>query len=527
MQSLLSLEERIQNAGRVWGAFKRGFTGGDITDIIDEIVPKDLQNVLASRGISLESQFPEIAKIKEAFETGQKFGELWNTARETFEKLSAKFTEFVVKFEEFVAFMKGEKTGEFDLGIELPKEGPLAEFLSGFDDFGEAFAEINDFLNLDWEGFKQQISDLWKAFLSPWPEIQTFLKESKWRLDDFLESLGIEPLREWDLTWKDVGQAVSNVLAWIANLFIWVVQAIIFGISAIAGFFTFLIAGVVSVYLILGRVFGFIFGLFIKLSGWIGQWVTKTIDRIREWAEELGPKIKEFAENASEDLKEGFTKARDWVTEKVEEIWENITTTFDNIVTDIGTAIENARKAVKDKFEEIKGNVETALDDIAALVDPDFLVQRGIDLIKGLSRGMAGEIEKVITWLTGKIQEVLALFGQIPQSTSPSKITTESGKDVGSGFALGILKSLAEIPMMVTPMMGEIISPDILGTSFNAGDFALANVPAQGVPSMTLIFEADSVRSDEDIETIADRVQNILDGRTRDYASLGYGNSRR
>lgn len=159
------------------------------------------------------------------------------------------------------------------------------------------------------------------------------------------------------------------------------------------------------------------------------------------------------------------------------------------------------------------------------------LNQAGKDLIAGLKSGFASKIAEVKAWLKQKLKELMSIFKQILRLGSPSTETEQYGVWLMEGLIKGITITGTQLEESLSTVLGKGLETTqalaLQGAAVGGGGGLAGATPAfEGggeTGNITLKFGKDSVRSDKDIEEIADSVERVLSRRAEGNMDVAAG----
>jgi len=327
----------------------------------------------------------------------------------------------------------------------------------------------------NWETGMQFIKDLlgpmWEDIAAKWQETWDTLSESPF-IQDLIDLWG--QLGEW-----------FETVDWGA-LWQWVVEIFGIGITAILGFLAALVTGAV----------------------WLITTVINTFVTLPEKIEI----VKEALLTKAGEIRDALIL---WALDLVAKVGAKL--------LEFGEKVTNAMSAAKTAFligalliklliiEKVAAWVQTVKDGISGFFSA------GADLIQGAIDGITSKIAGVVSAVTEIYDAALAIWNKIWALDSPSKVMFKSGQFIMQGAVEGIESMGEEFKMSLTAstdgMLGEGISGGV-PSSIN-------NVSGLGGTEINLHFGKDSVRSDSDIDDIADAVERVLSGRAEGNMSVG------
>lgn len=166
--------------------------------------------------------------------------------------------------------------------------------------------------------------------------------------------------------------------------------------------------------------------------------------------------------------------------------------------------LEDISTAFEDAFADwLEDTGQWILDTIELFTGID-LETEGENLIQGFWDGAVTKLEEMFADVKAWVQSIIDLFNDVPKSESPSKITMESGRNLGKGFRLGLMETMGGVVDAAATMAANAVSAIGVVTS---GTVAAAPV---NVPSTTFNLNFGDVNNGADVAMIEGIVRRVI-----------------
>lgn len=179
-----------------------------------------------------------------------------------------------------------------------------------------------------------------------------------------------------------------------------------------------------------------------------------------------------------------------------------------------------ASALIEQSLRNLDGTASTSMDDLSKTITGKDLYgdakAQGENLAKGFKDGVTLQSiwTQIRTAATQKINGVLSLFHVLPQSHSPSKVTTKDGQYVSQGFARGIRLGAKDISRAATESIRGALS--IYDTGYTtrgiSGGYSSTRTYTTNVGGISLYVNGSGV---SDVDQLADRVTAKLTQQLR------------
>jgi TP901 family phage tail tape measure protein len=416
-----------------------------------------------------ETLFAELQAFDE--EAGTDFANTYKTLWEAGNKLFGIWEKISGIWETAGDIWKALFGDEEGGGFQLPEmpEGGILEMLGFSEDARES-------MEAAWEGltgwFPDAMAELGEGISAAWGEVWKLLQENE-HVQAFLAWLD-----QVNIDWGAIWDVIGIVIGTVGSLITGTIGAIIFAI------------------------------------GWLIEKIGEGIAFLLKWPETW--------ETWKEQIKLIITTL---ISNTIEKIAGWLLTIFAKVILFVAK--------VKAKFRELRDKVIGIIVEwLTGIRDKilsfrERIVQAAKDVIEGLRQGFRQKIDEIRSFLKQKLEELMGIFQEILGLGSPSKITMQYGEWMMEGLAQGITGASEMLQNAIGDTMGlglETTQQFALQTA-GAAPAPLGTPPAAfgeaGGNQITLQFGTDSVRSDRDIEDIADAVERVLAARSEGNISVG------
>jgi len=360
---------------------------------------------------------------------------------------------------------------------------------------GEGWEDVKEKISDAWEGIKEtidtKVEEIKTAISTKWEEIATII--STW-WDEITTVTGAK----WDEITTALGTKIEEIVTLVATKWEEITTAI--------------------------------------STAWEAS-ETVTSEKWEEIKTAIGTKIAEIVtavttkwEEITTAISTAWETAKTTTGTKIDEIKTTVEAKWLLVKTAIDTKAEEIKTMLSEKWDDVKTTVEEKIKDWVAVIEEgweDFKTA-GADLISGVVTGITSKTEAVVGALREIYNTALAWWNKIWGLGSPSKVMFESGKFIVRGAVEGIESMSEEFKLALGAstggLFGEAGGLD-LEPAFDFGGAIPQSVNAVtgdgSNPSITLQFGKDSVRSDQDIEDIAEAVERVLAQRAEGNMSVG------
>lgn len=185
-----------------------------------------------------------------------------------------------------------------------------------------------------------------------------------------------------------------------------------------------------------------VINFFKELPGKIWDWLVKSIEKIKNWASDMGSKAKEaatkFIDNAINTIKNLPGKIWTWLTNTVSKVvsWGS------QMVSKGKAAAQKMLTAVVTKIKEMPGKIKDV----------------GKNLVEGIYNGISNSLD----WIKGKIKgwvgNVTKFIKKLFGIKSPSTVMRdEVGRELARGVAVGIEENISEVEKATEEMNQKVL----------------------------------------------------------------------
>ena len=504
-EAIVTLEERISRMSGVWDSFLAGFRGEDPIDIDDWLLEQLGEEDYAwAKKLGLEDVAPELIPIIErmeaAYETGERIGGTWESIQGTFENVSGFLENLFGDKPE----IKGDGKGLLEtLGFDENSFAPLKQWMMSL---GEKLAPI-------WADIGAKWAEVWETITDSelGQDIGALFQTIKEKWQEFTDFLG-------EVDWGELLSAMGDGFLWVVGLVIGVIAWLITG-------FAWLFTNFVSIMVGLPEKWAEIWDKITTKAGEIK-------DALILWALGVGTDILTGWANMVTGIQEKWDAFKVWLDEKANKIKDDlilwvlglatkVVTGFEDIKTNLATIWTNIITDILLKTAQIATDIATAVTNWKTAITDKIseFVTAGGDIVGGIADGITSKAQDAIDAVEGIYNAVLSWWKKIWELESPSKVMFESGQFIMQGAVEGI-ESMSDdfkatLGLSTEGLIGE--------EAVNLGGIPSSINTASGLggAQITLQFGKDSVRSDQDIDDIADAVERVLAGRAEGNMSVG------
>lgn len=235
--------------------------------------------------------------------------------------------------------------------------------------------------------------------------------------------------------------------------------------------------------------------------------VEAVLTRVREFWEEHGERIMTYIENVWEIIKTVFETALRNIFDAVKVVMQLITGDTEGAMDTLQGIWERTKDAILKIAEKLWANIKLAfqvgLDTIrdAWQGAMDWFKEIGNNIVDGIRNGISNAWDSFKNWILDQINGLIDGILNSLGIGSPSRVFMEIGENMMAGLALGIANTMKQPQLALEAVSGDMstgLRPPS-GAAYGRGGIVIHNH-----------FGRDSVRSDDDIENIARRIEETL-----------------
>jgi phage-related protein len=458
---LLGTLEKITGAIKEWTGSLEGQVAlrtffDSMGKVIDALGPAFLTLV----GIIARDFVPILADIAQAigpvlkplFET---FGRLLQALRPL---IAAIADAFAVALEALGPFFDALGQAITDV---MPTLAPVIK------DIGRAFADLFKALAPLAPVFVELIA----AILPIIPPLIDMITEIMPEIIDLIKAL-IPLIKAWIDMWVALLPIITDVVNFLLNVFVPVIQFVVWVISGIINIIT--------------TVFTTIWNVITTVLTAIGDFFVMIWDFITSTVSDAWNAIGDFFSG-------GISGIAQKIGQFATDLWNSFISMMRNVVSAVGTGIGN----VVQWFVDLPGKVFSAIGDFIGR-----MIQLGKDLITGLWKGIKESVQKVIDAVTKLASDAIAAAKRVLGVASPSKVFRSIGQDLGRGLIGGLEAITPAVAAAAAAMAG--VTTDPFGNPLAVGASTGAGLPVAA--GGTVVNQTNIMRPGTDVKQFSDTV---------------------
>ncbi len=450
-------------------------------------------------------------------EVRDKFIRIWAAIRE---KVGEKILEIIKTIKDIpkkvgkaLKKLKNEVVGKFKEAWEGAKE-KFEEI------FGGIIESITGFL----DDIKQRIEDsvlgqlfihLGESIKEAWDEIWTYLQEKIgpiWEEIQLIISTVIERIKTFITEkWEEIKTAVLTKWEEIKTAIITKVMEIV---TALTEKWEEVKAAIVTKW---EEIKTAISGKWDEIKLAVATKMLELIAVIGEKWDEVKTTVKEKWEGIKNTLAGIWDAIKAVIEAKISPIVEKIKGAWDKIKNRIKIAWAIIRTVISIAWDKIKTTILQKLEDVknAIVGFKQKFIDAGKNIINGIKEGVVAAAKGLIDKVTGVVQDAINAAKRALGIASESKLFMEIGLNTILGMATGVEQAGSMLGTTFEDTLGGAMPTGLMGDALAPG------APAGDLGGLTLTFNRDSVRSDQDILEITDLVQEVLNARAEDRMAIG------